>query len=413
MALEQKLQEILTNSGLEATAAKTLESLHIRHVATVAALEKTAQPFVNIVLPKYMAALTDPKPAEAVAAAIWQVVWEECTQERSARVAQAMASLPTGHSPPAVGASNTGATPSTAASKPPTTLAPGVWQQRITLYENFYTPKRSFPERLLIGAEKTLARMVHEHEESKMYSLINLGEIMQTRHFNAMGDVNQQATKETQRTLTLEGGEITEKRSPTWQPTSTWQVLDGLEATKWAVIFAQWASEEETSTVIEYYVRIARQLNSSIWIFNEWWKHSFWKIAMRMRHGSTFSKAAHDIISDQAEYQDFLHRRRNQTPPPKRPRQSDEYESPAKRPRWGETPKGGKGKKGKGKGNEVQADKNQEKKKLNKEDICRNYNKGTCQNNQCKRAHICSACFARKKRFHHPEKECRSSEKKE
>ena len=281
------------------------------------------------------------------------------------------------------------------------------------MYENFYTPKRTFPERLLIGAEKTLARMVHEHEESKMYSLINLGEIMQTRHFNAMGDVNQQATRETQRTLTLEGGEITEKRSPTWQPTSTWQVMDGLEATRWAIIFAQWASEEETSHVIEYYVRIARQLNSSIWIFNEWWKHSFWKIAMRMRHGCTFSKAAQDIIADQAEYQDFLHRRRNQTPPPKRPRPGDEYESPPKRPRYGDSPRGGKGKKGKGKGHDSQADKHHEKKKLTKEDICRNFNKGNCQNAQCKRAHICSACFEKKKRFRHPEKDCRASSKKE
>ena len=312
------------------------------------------------------------------------------------------AAPPPGHSPLQA------PTTSTTSAKPPTQVAAGVWKARITAYESFYTPKRSFPERLLLGAEKTLARMVHEHEESKMYTLVSLGEILQTRHFNALGDVNQQATRESQKTLTLEGGEITEKKTPSWQPSSMWQVIDGLEATKWAIVFAQWGTEEEVTALFEWYIKLARQLNNAIWIFNEWWKHSFWRIAMLMRHGSSLAKAAHDVMADHADYQDFLHRRRNSTPPPKRYRQYElDRSSPPKKIRLTDNKQKG-GRKGKGKGTKGDP----ERKPLTEKDICRNYNKGTCQNKQCNRKHICLACFSKNKRFHHPEKDCRSTGKK-
>eukprot|EP00913_Durusdinium_trenchii_P027937 g26194.t1 len=89
-----------------------------------------------------------------------------------------------GATPPA-GPAAPAATASLADEKPSRQLPVGVWNsaiQRYNLVEIQGIPRR-FPEKELLGAEVTLARMHHEHTKSKMYTPVGLGEIMTHRSF--------------------------------------------------------------------------------------------------------------------------------------------------------------------------------------------------------------------------------------
>ena len=74
----------------------------------------------------------------------------------------------------------------------PKTLPPGVYTQLIKDYNNITLDreKRTFPEKILLGADKVLARVYREHHASKHYTAVTLGEIMLQRVFTSLGTVN-------------------------------------------------------------------------------------------------------------------------------------------------------------------------------------------------------------------------------
>ena len=82
------------------------------------------------------------------------------------------------------------ATASTTDDKIPKAWPKGVYQQLLTDYRTSTGNTRSFPEKILIGAEKIIVRMWHEHTTSKNYQAVGLGEIITNRTFTATGSVN-------------------------------------------------------------------------------------------------------------------------------------------------------------------------------------------------------------------------------
>ena len=74
----------------------------------------------------------------------------------------------------------------------------GVYAQLIKDYNNITLDgeKRTFPEKILLGADKVLARMYHEHHTSKHYTAVTLGEIMSQRVFTSLGTVNANRKKD-------------------------------------------------------------------------------------------------------------------------------------------------------------------------------------------------------------------------
>ena len=138
---------------------------------------------------------------------------------------------------------------STAASsdvgKAPKTLPKNYWADMVADYESVKIngENRKFPAHLLLGAEEVLARMVHEHQTSKIFTPVRLGEIIAVRNFTTTGQVNPGSKNEDkpERVLLEAGRFVRQPRSiPETQKALT--VLDALDSVKWAMIFAKWGS---------------------------------------------------------------------------------------------------------------------------------------------------------------------------
>ena len=82
--------------------------------------------------------------------------------------------------------------PPSASTAPAPSLPPGVYAKLVQDYNNITIDgeKRNFPEKVLLGADKILARMYHEHTVTKHYTAVTLGEIMAHRVFTSLGSVN-------------------------------------------------------------------------------------------------------------------------------------------------------------------------------------------------------------------------------
>jgi hypothetical protein len=337
------------------------------------------------------------------------VVWESCCdlrhQARSAILAVTIAQTqPTG-------TYNTQASASQPESKIPTALEPGVWQMQIRQYEKSYSPERAFPQQLLIGAEKILARMMHEHQKSKQYTILQLGEILQNRHVNRVGTINSMAIKDKDKSLHIENGYLTEKHANVWSPQTMWSFIDGLEAAKWAFVFCEMASETEIDVLTEYFLLKVRNMPDHLDTCRDMWNSGMWKISMRMRIGAQMSVAIGELTTDLQWAQDF------HTPQARKRGRFEDEESVKqsratsrsetwKKTRWNadnaptKEPKGkgkGKGKDGKAKGKATGGD-----------NICKKWNKGTCAAlTDCKYDHCCSKCFANSARkLKHPSTTC-------
>ena len=74
--------------------------------------------------------------------------------------------------------------------KVPKGLKKGEWQTQVRKFETAFVPERKFPQNLLLGAEEVLARLRHELTESRIFTPLGLGEILQRRAFTAQGQVN-------------------------------------------------------------------------------------------------------------------------------------------------------------------------------------------------------------------------------
>jgi len=86
-------------------------------------------------------------------------------------------------------------------------LLPGIYADLVEAYNKvtIHGHRRAFPEKLLLGAEKIIARMWHEHVTTKCYTGVTLGELLQHRHFTATGRVNNRATdKKNETVLTID-----------------------------------------------------------------------------------------------------------------------------------------------------------------------------------------------------------------
>ena len=74
----------------------------------------------------------------------------------------------------------------------PKTLPASVYTTLVEDYNEITidSDRRQFPEKQLMGAEKVLARMYHEHHTSKMYTATSLGEIMSQRVWASFNTIN-------------------------------------------------------------------------------------------------------------------------------------------------------------------------------------------------------------------------------
>ena len=159
--------------------------------------------------------------------------------------------------------------------KPPSTLAPTTWATRIAAYNKVEVGgfKRCFPERILLGAEQTLARMIFEAEVSHQYSPVRLGEIISTRFFTSTGAVNERARDRNKcKELTITDGRLQETDVVASDPRSLWGILDGIEAARWAMVFANWGSEPAITAWHDHFVRLTRSKAQQLDALRNFWE---------------------------------------------------------------------------------------------------------------------------------------------
>ena len=216
--------------------------------------------------------------------------------------------------------------------KIPKTLPPGVYNELIEQYNKvtIHGTRRVFPEKQLLGAEKIIARMWHEHNKSKCYTAVTLGELLQHRHFTATGNINNRISDkkhETILTIDSESKTLVEKNKADWDPHTLLMVMDGLEAIKWAWTLVRIGEETDINNYIQRFEQLIRRHTDRIPQVKEAWNTFSWQLAMQMRSGVTFKEASTDILQDTIQLTDIL------------------SQPVSKKPRSERTPKGkGKGK---------------------------------------------------------------------
>ena len=292
-----------------------------------------------------------------------------------------------------------------ASTKPPATLAQGVWAAQINKYETA-NHGRPFPVEILTGTEGILARMLHEHTVSKLYTPVRLGELLQNRCFTATGRVNTLATNKDDKALGLGvaiDGSIALTKAPVWDPRSQWQVVDGLTAARWAFIFCEIGEETTATKWTEFFMRHVRLAPAKLDRIKRFFDHASWRVCMDMRTGKSFRESTEAImtdvvyISEQLTYHDY------EEPSTRRRERSMTPEKPNKRQRtWKEArPIKGKGKgkqnkvikgKGKGKGSKGKGKGKTQQKDGPRKQLCNMFNQNKCSDPECKYLHACWWC---------------------
>ena len=189
----------------------------------------------------------------------------------------------------------------TCSDKIPKMLPPGVWTKQVAKYNavTIHGRHRRFPETLLLGAETILARIYHEHYQTKQYTPVALGEILSRRSFTATGDINPLAKSPKKgAVLSVEDHQLVQEDEKQWSPRSVLSVMDGIQSVVWAFILLELGEECDLQEFGEWCVAKARSRPQKLENFKQWWDAASWRIAMKMRAGLTFGEASKEVMSD-------------------------------------------------------------------------------------------------------------------
>ena len=218
-----------------------------------------------------------------IAAAVMQHMWSTCRNAWTAQQA-AHATLTTPTLP----------TSSPTDEKPPKQLPSGTWTKLLAAYEcqQLGGRNRVFPAHELLGAETVLARIWWEHEKTKMYSAIGLGELLQVRTFLPSGEINPLAKKDkVTSNLVISDNRVVQQEDATWQPRSLLAVLDGLSSLRWAFILLNIGDEHSVNSFFDWFVRLARSRPNKTDQLCQFWTATSWRLAMDMRTGKFFDES--------------------------------------------------------------------------------------------------------------------------
>ena len=396
--MSDELRDLLTDSGFTQGDIEYTLAKGIRTVATLALLANDTDRLFEILAVPYekgveMANNKFLCDHEApVWRAILQAAWEDA---RTHRAATSAAARSTAHGSPTEAPA--AATTLTVATRTPTQLAPGVWAAQVQKWETRFKPHRKFPQKMILGADVVLARLLHERSTHN-FTCLHLGELLHHRSFTATGEVNQAAIRDKDKVLGFDPhtGMIAEKLNQGAEPRTAWSMLDALEACKWAWVWAEYGQEDDVDPLTEYFTRLVRQRSDNLDGVRNLWTATGLQLAMAMKNGETLAEASTNILQDHHWLQEQLAyrpsnrwpdsntyggqaRARTRSAPPRRSTQKGGKASPTKGGKGKGTPRPGKGG-GKGKG----PSKGRE--------VCNNWNRGRRNDPNCPRQHVCSKC---------------------
>ena len=298
-----------------------LSARGIRTTATLALMAKTESELEkHLMLPLFSGwklegggTLHVPPEEQPIVQAILLHMWSLCQKDWTASMTPATAPAAT--------------LPSTAhqelhdRGQNPQNNAPGTWSSLIKKYqeEKLHGVNRVFPQRELLGAESTLARMLHELHTSRMFTPVQLGEIIEKRSFTASGDVNPLSKARKPQQLTVEDAQLVYHDEPTsWTPRSLLATLDGLTSIRWAMVLIEWGPEAEVEKFFAWLTQRARSRPQKMEQFNSYFMAISWQLCMDLRGGTSFAESAENIMKDMDKFTEYMSRDSPVKDPPKK-----------------------------------------------------------------------------------------------
>ena len=238
MAAPPTFEQLLDQSGIPAThqMAKYLKHIGVIHKSQFALMFKDADALAvwcnkfktKITFGDQEIEVTDEDIHSAMTGAL-TATYIQCKDEHDN---QRMINLPT--APAAAAITHPTTTGATAVDdKVPKTWPPGEYQRLITQYHDNSGKTRHFPERTVLGADKILVRMWHEHHKSKNYTAVTLGEIITNRTFTALGTVDSTVKKDKldqTPTIDTSNNTLVQQEQKDWDPQTSMMILDALDA---------------------------------------------------------------------------------------------------------------------------------------------------------------------------------------
>ena len=255
-------------------------------------------------------AITVPDKDKPIAKAVLLHMWMMARQSWEATQLAAQAKT----APPPSTPSNAATAPTE--DKVPRSLAPGRWTSLVQDYQSQQIDgqDRVFPVQELLGTETVIARVLHEHETSKSYTPVLLGELISIRTFQANGEPNPLAKRERNVTkLTLTGEQLVAAPEEPWQPRSVLAILDGLASIRWCYILCKLGTEQAVHAFFDWLVRLVRSRPQKTDQLAQFWMTVSWKLALEMRGGRTFTEATAVIMKDYDSFTECMSRESTQT----------------------------------------------------------------------------------------------------
>ena len=131
---------------------------------------------------------------------------------------------------------------------------PSLSRTTTTLPSMVHGEKRQFN---LLGAEKVLARMYHEHHTSKLYTATSLGEILSQRIWMSFNTINANRKKDaSEKKLVIDDrNNIAEKAQEDWDVRGQWMLIDAIEAIRWAWVLIKHGTETVINKYVDWFTR--------------------------------------------------------------------------------------------------------------------------------------------------------------
>ena len=259
-------------------------------------------------------------------AASWIVLYEIVKMKYQASITAA-APIPTPTPTPPTAASS-----ATDKDTIPKTLPAGVYNQLVKDYNDVTLngEKREFPEKVLLGADKVLARMRHEHTVSKHYTAVTLGEIMSQRLFTALGTVNSTRKKDDldKRLVVDSKHQLVSKEPSDWDVRGLNMIQDGIDAVRWAWILIKFGTEKAVNKYCDWWITLVRRNSTKLPQIKTLWESFAWDIAVRMRQTETFNTITDELMADLSTVNDAL-----MQSPRKKQRTTDNHDRYQERPK--------------------------------------------------------------------------------
>jgi hypothetical protein len=201
-----------------------------------------------------------------------------------------------------------------ASAPPPTTLAlrtqssaagpmldPKVYHELIDKWQDAWLPKRVFPHHLIQGADSVLARLLDEHTNSKFYTPLHLGEVVQSRAHNTDGSINLSRVDKPRRdervVLTPTGIEYESASPDPLAEADRWKIFDAITANAYALRWADYVSDHVAQLWTDWLIAELRT-PGGVEIFKIFYHTCSWRLAFAMRTGTKFDIEAKLIMKD-------------------------------------------------------------------------------------------------------------------